>query len=1166
MATRTISTRIAIEGEAEYRAALKNINSEYATLKSQLSLVQSQFRDNANSMEALTAKGDALNAMYKAQEEKVKTLKSALDNARSAQETHAQKSDDLRKQLAEANAEMENLKNSTGDTAKEQAELQEKIDKLNNALADSEAKEEAAARGVNNYQKQANLAEAQLNDLSREVEQNKQYLDEAKNSADGCATSIDKYGKEVKEAADDTGGANDSMSELSDLLASAGIIVGLKEVASAMLECAEAASEFGSSMAKIYTIADSGAVPIEAMRSELIAMSNELGKSVDDLAEASYQAISAGVDTANATSFVNQASKLAIAGFTDTTTAVDVLSTALNAYGLEADDVKRVSDVLVTTQKLGKTSVDELSQSMGKVIPTAAAFGVEIEQLGAAYASMTASGVKTSEATTYINQMLLELADTGSNVSKILQQETGQSFTDLMGSGASLGDIMEVLGSSVDGDATAFTNLWSSATAGTAALTIFNGGAEKFNDTLAQVSASAGATDTAFQTMADTSEQAHNRLITAAENLQIVVGDQLAPSYELLNQTGADLLSWASDFLQENDALIPILAAVAAGVGLYAAAVAGLAIIEKIKKKLGEFNTVLSDANPYMIAAAALATLVAAVVQYVASIEGVPEKTQDLVDRVQELADSYDDAVSKISDASTENRNYAKSIFDLASQQKRSASDQALLLEQINRLNEAVPDLNLAFDETTGTLNMTEEAVNSFLDSSDGYSEYEAAVRAYADANAASAEIAEELAAAEQKLAEIEASGSAVTNVTISGREIFSQEYLAAKENVEALTAAQEENNAVLEASKTAIDENTQETVNYAHAIEDNLKAELNDMQQRLIDVRQEYIKMRDEARASIDQQIGQWQKMDNQAKTSASTLNDALLSQIEYLDNYSANMDSLLGRNIDGVDELAETFSDGSTESAAALAGLAEASDEEIEEIIANMRKVDKGKDDFVDAIAAIHPELVEEMDEIKAAMADKKEEIRKAMDDPEGFASVGANDAEGYRQGLNSKMPAIMSTAAGLSAAAMNAMRRQSLQKSPSKAYEKIADNDALGYIRGWEKKRARLDEELRFQAETNLRVMQARMPTHEMVQAGLRAAEANQEAVIRSGLATGSGNMENLLSSVNAKLDKLLAGSDSTARYQIYFDDGTWAGRLAPAVNDAIGEISRSEGRGQ
>ena len=104
--------------------------------------------------------------------------------------------------------------------------------------------------------------------------------------------------------------------------------------------------------------------------------SREIGKLYDnnemcirDSSEAVYSAISAGVDTAHAVEFVEKATRLAAGGFTESQTAVDVLTTALNAYGLSVAETERVSDILITTQNLGKTTVNELAASVGKVIP-----------------------------------------------------------------------------------------------------------------------------------------------------------------------------------------------------------------------------------------------------------------------------------------------------------------------------------------------------------------------------------------------------------------------------------------------------------------------------------------------------------------------------------------------------------------------------------------------------------------------------------------------------------------------------------------------------------------------------------------------------------------------------------------------------------------------------
>ena len=116
MATRTISTKLAIEGEAQYKQALSACNAELKTLKSSLALAESEYKNNANSMEALTAKGKALSDMQAEQAKKVSLLESALKNAQSHQQAYADAAADAGKKVAQYAAELEKLKSSTGDT------------------------------------------------------------------------------------------------------------------------------------------------------------------------------------------------------------------------------------------------------------------------------------------------------------------------------------------------------------------------------------------------------------------------------------------------------------------------------------------------------------------------------------------------------------------------------------------------------------------------------------------------------------------------------------------------------------------------------------------------------------------------------------------------------------------------------------------------------------------------------------------------------------------------------------------------------------------------------------------------------------------------------------------------------------------------------------------
>lgn len=308
---------------------------------------------------------------------------------------------------------------------------------------------------------------------------------------------------------------------LKKVLAAAGIGAALKSAI-------ESGSGFETAVAKVATIADTGAVSVQELNSQILNTSGSMGIAAGDIAEAAYQAISAGQDTSNAVDFAAQASKLAAAGFTTSASAVDILTTALNAYGMDAEQANHVSDVLLTTQNLGKTSVDELAGSMGRVIPLAAAYGVSVENLSSGLAIMTANGIATAEAATYTKSMLNELGDSGSKVGQILQEQTGKGFAELNAEGASLGDVLQILYDSVDGNSTEFAGLWSSVEAGTGALSLASSGADNFNSVLGKMVDSTGATESAYATMTDTFQHKTEFLKTNVQNFGISVFDSIS--------------------------------------------------------------------------------------------------------------------------------------------------------------------------------------------------------------------------------------------------------------------------------------------------------------------------------------------------------------------------------------------------------------------------------------------------------------------------------------------------------------------------------------------------------------------------------------------------------------------------------------------------------------
>lgn len=370
--------------------------------------------------------------------------------------------------------------------------------------------------------------------------------------------SINSFGEKMKDAGGKLVAAGKTIMPLSAAVAGIGTAAAVSAVS------------FEDAMAKVSTIAETTEIPLDELRSQILSLSSQTGISANEIADNVYNAISAGQKTGDAVNFVTNSTKLAKAGFADAGAALDVLTTILNAYGMEASEVTNVSDMLIQTQNLGKTTVAELSSSMGKVIPTANACNVQLDQLCAGYAKMTANGVATAESTTYMNSMLNELGKSGTKVSDILKEKTGKSFAELMENGMSLADVLSILKESADEQNLSFGDLWSSAEAGKAGLILLGDSAEDFNSTLAQMRESTGATETAFEKL-QTNSSKINKAVNAVKNTFIVLGgvilDTFSPAIDAVTGGIQKLCGWISSLPTGIQTIIVVIGTLIAAAG-----------------------------------------------------------------------------------------------------------------------------------------------------------------------------------------------------------------------------------------------------------------------------------------------------------------------------------------------------------------------------------------------------------------------------------------------------------------------------------------------------------------------------------------------------------------------------------------------------------------------
>lgn len=142
--TQNIKTRLSFDGEAQYKAACKEINSTLKVLNSEMTLVTAEYKDNAESADALRAKQDVLQKTFDQQAKKVKETEAALEKCRKATGENSEESKKLETQLNYQKAALVKTEQELKKTADELEKAQKAADELGNEIENSGNQAESA--------------------------------------------------------------------------------------------------------------------------------------------------------------------------------------------------------------------------------------------------------------------------------------------------------------------------------------------------------------------------------------------------------------------------------------------------------------------------------------------------------------------------------------------------------------------------------------------------------------------------------------------------------------------------------------------------------------------------------------------------------------------------------------------------------------------------------------------------------------------------------------------------------------------------------------------------------------------------------------------------------------------------------------------------------------
>ena len=528
---------------------------------------------------------------------------------------------------------------------------------------------------------------------------------------------------------------------------------------------------------------------------------------------------------------------------------------------------------------------------------------------------------------------------------------------------------------------------------------------------------------------------------SAADGLKIAIGEDLTPVMSDLYDVGAEVLGWMQGFVEENPGVVNGVAAgtVTLG-GLLAVLTAVTTAIKVGSTAMGLFTATLGPAAPVLVGVAlagtALATVVAglsgAADATVPSVKELTSAARDMGDSMEEASASYDSTLSNMAATASVADQYISKLEAIEAATNGNTDGNAEYHDTLARLSVLVPSLADDIDLETNSIKGGTAALRQHTD-------------AYvADAKAqARQEYLNTLGLTDEQFKLTYGTVEDLPWRTMSEdvQQLrteymgYSDDLVTARREVENYTAAVEQDQEAINAAEAeyqeasaAVDalnasqQSAADSADDVAAQQQNVANAISDAELRIQDIIAAYKDAYDEAYGSISGQYALWDSAEKVVSTSATSINNALQSQITYWDNYNQNLEKLNERaaDIDGLSEVIASFADGSKESVNAIAGMASASDADLAKMVENYAALKEAQDTTSESIADLKTGMSNSMDEIAKTVADTVSE----MDMSDEATKSAKETIQGFIDGASSMMPRVQEAYAKIASAASTAL----------------------------------------------------------------------------------------------------------------------------------------------
>lgn len=925
---------------------------------------------------------------------------SSYTKQQKAVENTSKKLENLQKQHDLLQKEIDQTEGSTEALEREKLKLEQRIDSTNNTLqTQQERLDSTGERLRENGVDTSNLTE-ETNRLNEEIEDLSHQQEEAGNQS---ASFGERF--------------TDAMSNIGDAIEAIGLADFLHEVAQAYKECIDLAASLEATMSTVEAI--SGASGDEMV--ELTNKAKEMGATTKFTAVESAEAFTymgmAGWKSGQMISGIEGIMNLAAASGEDLASTSDIVTDALTAFGLQAEDSAHFADIMAVASSNANTNVAMMGETFKYAAPVAGSLGYSAEDAAIAIGMMANSGIKASQAGTALRTGLTNLVKP-TDTMQAAMDKYGISVTDAQGNMYSFRDLMDQLRLKLGGLGEAEQAAAAGAIFGKNAmsgwLAIINGSDADLQKLTGSVDNCAGAAERMAKVQLDNLNGDLTIMGSAFDGLKTTIGERFIPEGRKLVQISTEVLSLMDKFVQEHPVLFKAITGLIATITAATSAVLAFNAASKALAALKMAGMFTGLGGPIVAATVAIGALGGAIWaladDYFGAVPSVKELTtavQEMDEGMQEARNTYEESAASYQATADMADIYLRKLDELGEGTEASENHSQKYLDTLGLLCNAIPELSDYIDLQTGAIEGGTEALKQHIEAwkedakqqayqeymDEVYSEYNNVMKEAAENNvkliqaeAEREDILQKLTSAQERQTNMEEEarrtgeslGDGYNQVT---REIkdYQKELDNCDREIDNLNEAIDidnqklaEQESVVEDAQAAVEELTAvheeaaETTDELASAGDDLVSKIQEQVDSVSTLSEEYQKAYESALKSTEGQYGAFDNVQLKVESSTSDIISNLQSQAAYWDEYNTNISELRERanDIEGLNTAIDGMIDGSEESAQALQLLAGASDEDLQTYVDAWNEAHEGADLAAQNIASAQTGMEDDMD----------------------------------------------------------------------------------------------------------------------------------------------------------------------------------------------------------